>query len=404
MSRKYLLTNILLVALAAAEGVSIVACDEGSTIDPGQGSSSSDGQATSSSNGGVTSSSSGVATSSSGGNTSSSSSGKTSSSASSSSSTGSTSSGTTASGCYNGIQDTGETGVDCGGSCPLACRAYTGGTPKDNGAGAGCGGGAFICPRFMLFSAEMKQAAADDEKANGWPAGSVNYGVATLNDVPLCSCWELVFVSKQDTAISGLTPPKPLIVQNFNTGGNNAAFDIFVGKGGWGANPDKCSTTGMYTAYPGGTAGGEPGGGIRAIDMSACNTSQTALSSAACVKAVTDACNTITGSNAYVTTTTRNSCIEGNLADSLYHANWNVKSRQIECPAALTTVTGCKPPAGSLPKVDPAATASTASGWNGAGIGTTTMEDCCKASAEWNGNAPNGGLMYSCDAQGNLIQ
>jgi hypothetical protein len=44
--------------------------------------------------------------------------------------------------------------------------------------------------------------------------------------------------------------------------------------------------------------------------------------------------------NAYVTTTTRTSCIEANSGASDYHENSSVRAEQLECPTALTEVTG----------------------------------------------------------------
>ena len=136
----------------------------------------------------------------------------------------------------------------------------------------------------MLFSQEMKQAATDDEAANGWPAGSFNYGVATLNGAACCACFQIVYGTPTQ---SGLTysPPKPLVVQNFNTGGAQNAFDVFMGKGGEGAQTNGCSQ--LYTDYP---STGEPyGGGIRASNIAACGMTEATLASAACVSAITSA-------------------------------------------------------------------------------------------------------------------
>jgi hypothetical protein len=257
----------------------------------------------------------------------------------------------------------------------------------------------YICPRFMLFSLEMKQAAADDAKANNWPAGSFNYGVATLNGAACCSCYQIVYGTEQNTQYS-YPPPKPLIIQNFNTGGENNAFDVFMGKGGEGAETQGCSK--LYTTYP--TIGEPNNGGIRASSIAACGTTPSALASTACVSAVTSDCDEIEASTAYVTTTTQSSCIEANSAESLYHDNWDVKARQVECPTALTEVTGCKPNAGTNPEPDPTVqTLAEASSWGS--YSTTTMEDCCKPSCAWPGNVENTqapwSTMYQCDVNGN---
>jgi Glycosyl hydrolase family 45 len=300
------------------------------------------------------------------------------------------------------VKNGNETGVDCGGSCP-ACVPYVIGPPNTSttvqNACTDGGDVSYICPRFMLFSGEMKQAAADDAAARGWPAGSFNYGVATLNGAACCSCYQIVYGAQQNTGYS-YPSPKALVIQNFNTGGANDAFDVFMGKGGEGAQTNGCSK--LYTSYP---SIGEPNsGGIRASMISACGTDASSVASAACVSAVTGDCDQIEASSAYVTTTTQTSCIEANSAESLYHDNWDVRARQVECPAALTEVTGCKPNAGNNPQPDPTVqTAAEASSWGT--YSTTTMEDCCKPSCAWPGNVSNTqapwSAMYQCDGSGN---
>ncbi len=301
--------------------------------------------------------------------------------------------------CLDDIRDGDETGVDCGGSCP-PCVAYSVGTPNSDGnvknACTDSGDVSFICPRFMLFSSEMKQAAADDASANGWPAGSFNYGVATLDGANCCECYQIVYSALQNGQTSA-PPPKPLIVQNFNQGGAPNAFDVFMGKGGEGAQTSGCAQ--LYTTYP---STGEPnGGGITASSISACTGA--GVSSQACVSAVTSACDQIQASSSYVTTTTQNSCIESNSAASLYHENWNVKAQKVECPLHLTQVTGCRLNAEGLPNPDPTVqTAAQASSWGS--FGTTTMEDCCKPSCAWPGNVSNTqsgwATMYQCQVDG----
>jgi hypothetical protein len=305
--------------------------------------------------------------------------------------------------CTDGLKDGNETGVDCGGSCP-PCVAYVTGAPNTNTkvgnacAPAGAATTSFICPRFMLFSGEMKQAAADDEAANSWPAGSFNYGVATLDGADCCACYQIVYSTP--SASLGYTPPTPLIIQNFNQGGAPNAFDVFMGKGGEGANTAGCPE--LYTTYP---SIGEPnGGGITASAISACVTTESALASSACVSGIAGECDQIVGNNTYITTTTQTSCVEANSAESPYHENWQVKARQVECPTALTEVTGCKPTAGTNPQPDPTVqTAAEASSWNS--YTTTTMEDCCKPSCAWPGNVTistqaGWSAMYQCDSTG----
>lgn len=301
--------------------------------------------------------------------------------------------------CTDGMKDGDETGVDCGGSCP-ACVAYQINPPNTSGqvknACTDQGNVSFICPRFMVFSPEMKQAEADDGADNNWPVGSFNYGVATLNGAACCDCFRIVYSSPQNGQTQA-TPPKPLIVQNFNQGGAPNAFDVFMGKGGEGAQTNGCSQ--MYSTYP---STGEPnGGGITAQSIGACTGS--ALSSQACVSAVTSSCDQIQASSSYLQTTTQDSCIETNAAQSFYHINWNVKAQRIECPIHLTQVTGCRLNSQGLPKADPTVqTPAQASSWSS--YSTTTMEDCCKPSCSWPTNVSNTqspySAMYQCKADG----
>ncbi len=301
--------------------------------------------------------------------------------------------------CIDGQKDGDETGVDCGGSCP-ACVAYQINPPNTSGmvknACTDTGNVSFICPRFMVFSPEMKQAEADDGADNNWPAGSFNYGVATLNGAACCDCFQIVYSSPQNSQTQA-TPPKPLIVQNFNQGGAPNAFDVFMGKGGEGAQTNGCPQ--MYSSYP---STGEPsGGGITAQSISACAGND--LASQACVSAVTSDCDQIQASSSYLETTTQNSCIETNSAQSFYHINWNVKAQRIECPTHITQVTGCRLNSQGLPKADPTVqTPAQASSWSS--YSTTTMQDCCKPSCSWPTNVSNTqspySAMYQCQADG----
>ena len=102
--------------------------------------------------------------------------------------------------------------------------------------------------------------------------------------------------------------------------------------------------------------------------------------------------------------TTQYSCIESNSPQNFYHANWNVKARMVECPAALTAVSGCKLNPGGNPAPDPTVqTPAQASSWSS--YTTTTMEDCCKPSCSFPSNVQNAQspltAMYQCDNQGN---
>jgi hypothetical protein len=111
--------------------------------------------------------------------------------------------------------------------------------------------------------------------------------------------------------------------------------------------------------------------------------------------------------SSYVATTTQFSCIETNSAAAFYHANWSVKAQEVECPAALTEVTGCKLNPGSSPAPDPTVrTVAEASSWSS--YSTTTMEDCCKPSCAWPGNVSGTespwSAMYQCDGSGNPME
>jgi hypothetical protein len=91
--------------------------------------------------------------------------------------------------------------------------------------------------------------------------------------------------------------------------------------------------------------------------------------------------------------------------------------RRVQCPEALTRVTGCKLQDQGLPKVDGLITAEQAAkdnsfwkkGSNGRMYETTTMEDCCRpscAAANWVQEKglkvdPDYNVFYSCDRAGN---
>jgi hypothetical protein len=95
---------------------------------------------------------------------------------------------------------------------------------------------------------------------------------------------------------------------------------------------------------------------------------------------------------------------------SLYHQNWQVRAKKVECPEALTRVTGCRLQPSGLPGPDPSVTTVAAADTSyKTGYGTTTMQDCCKPTCGWSddvagmGLTPNGPwrAFYSCDADGN---
>ena len=313
---------------------------------------------------------------------------------------------TTTSSCSNGTKDGSETGVDCGGSC-AACVTYVTGQPKseDTLKSACDGGDGYICPRFMLFSPEMLQAEKDDAADNGWPSDAFNYGVATLDGEACCSCFQVVYDKPTYLKTTTIKPPKPLIVQMFNTGAGGHV-DVFMGKGGMGAFQAGCPR--MYATFP--DIGENPwNGGIRASNLSACGTEASDLSSTTCTSAIKAECDKIQGASTAVTSTTQTSCVRANSAESYYHENWNIKVRKVACPTHLTEVTGCKPNEdSSLPKVDPkvqTVSQATGSGWQDKQ--STSMQDCCKPSCSWSGKTSNMKAgwesLYTCTKEGSPI-
>jgi len=92
---------------------------------------------------------------------------------------------------------------------------------------------------------------------------------------------------------------------------------------------------------------------------------------------------------------------------NLYHMNWNVMAKRIECPANLTRVTGCKLNSQNLPAADPTAVdmnSASAKGFS-SGYTTTTMQDCCRPTCAYKGNVSGADgtykQYYTCDSSGN---
>jgi Glycosyl hydrolase family 45 len=271
----------------------------------------------------------------------------------------------------------------------------------------------------MVFSAEFKQAAADD-----WASGDPPfvYGVVghdkdtgaldTESGNTCCQCYQLVFTTPKDP-VSGVAAPKPMIVQAFNTAAGGAKnFDIYMAMGGYGSNTAGCPA--MYSQLP--TVGEPNNGGVRVENASECRASNgqftaASVSSAACQDAVAAQC-TMIQSTASPSNQAESqvSCVEANQPDSLYHMNWNVLARRVECPTNLTRVTGCKLGSQGLPAPDPTAkdAASAGSGFS-SGYGTTTMQDCCRPTCAYSANVMMSGVavdasygaFYTCDAAGN---
>ena len=291
----------------------------------------------------------------------------------------------------------------------------------------------FICPRFMLFSDEMIQAARDDGLA-GFNYAVVghdldNGGIDGNYSNSCCQCYQLVFSLPENTAqvngngASAIPIPPPLVVQSFNTaagGGHN--FDVFMGAGGFGAfnacdpNSSKNSPSGkyLYTQFP---TEGEPGsGGVNAAtQLPACQsknlvTAET-LSSTACQSSVATACSKFASSSTQMTNESIRSCTQSNDPDSYYHMNWKIYAKWVECPTHLTDVTGCKLASQNQPSVNvavktPEQAAADSSFKSGYTI--TTMQDCCMPTCAWQNNVSGQNLpavgkydsFYSCNQNG----
>jgi hypothetical protein len=227
--------------------------------------------------------------------------------------------------------------------------------------------------------------------------------------------------------VSAVPIPKPIIAQSFNTAATQNTFDVYMGGGGFGAHngcgPEltQTSTSGQYRyeSYP--EEGAMSGGVKPATHWSECKTdiqwvTEESLGSEACQSRLEETCNQITHADPTITEYARNSCITTNQPESLCHLNWSVYVRKVECPEALTRVTGCKLQNQGLPEVDGLITAEQASndssfwsqGSNGHMYETTTMEDCCRpscAAANWiegKGLATDSdyNVFYSCDRAG----
>jgi hypothetical protein len=329
----------------------------------------------------------------------------------------------------------------CGGKCSTINACLESSTEKPHADVT------FICPRFMLFSDEMQQAAIDDGNAD------FNYAVVG-HDVDrggvdgdatstCCQCYELVYAypspsnerqvlvnpDNPDPPASAIPLPKPLIVQSFNTAATPTTFDVYMAAGGLGANnacapnlqPSARSGEYLYETYP---ADGQPSqGGVKPVSLySECKTDRQwvtaeSLSSAACQGRIAAACAELASDVAGLTTEAQRSCVQSNAPDSDYHMNWSVYAMKIECPEHLTQVTGCKLGWQGLPAVEHAIGSTgepppNPAFWTQSTAGhpyeTTTMEDCCRpscASKDW---VEGKGLpadadynaFYSCDVNG----
>jgi hypothetical protein len=338
--------------------------------------------------------------------------------------------------CYNRfVIDSckkGDPNSKCGGNCVVANSCSP---PED--AGKSGAPKTFLCPRFMLYSTEMLQAALDDAKLYGWGDSGAPFNYAIVGHDPdvgglddkqssCCQCYQLVFEKPEASSPQppDLPYPKALVVQSFNTaagGGKN--FDVFMGAGGYGAfnacykDPAFGSTTKfnefIYDNFPYQNPGG---GGITFLRYEKqCKKTWPPVvadvQSAACQDTIKKLCDqALVKASAQITEDTRRSCIQTNQIASLYHQNWQVRAKRVRCPENLTRVTGCRLKEEKLPlplpKVQTPADA-TANGFS-TGYTTTTMQDCCKPTCAWVDNIIQNKLpvdgewnsFYSCDKNG----
>jgi chitodextrinase len=323
------------------------------------------------------------------------------------------------SGCTEGVASS-----TCGGHCRVANACSPPEDPQKGSLPM-----TFACPRFMTFSDEMVQAAKDDwGDSQPFVYGVVGHdsdiGGIDVGESSCCQCYQLVFEAGEP-AISKTDPvaiPRSMIVQSFNTaagGGKN--FDIYMGGGGFGAfnacipgTYDGTLTTTfghfMYSAFP---SQFPTNGGIKAVNLDQCKAnsavSATSLASASCQDQISQLCSNTAAPSSAVAAATMHSCAQTNAPDSFYHQNWKVRAKRVECPVALTRVTGCRLASQGLPQADPKAqTAATAGSGFATGYTTTTMQDCCKPSCAWSNQVAGAGLtpvgkwgaFYSCDQNG----
>lgn len=324
----------------------------------------------------------------------------------------------------------GETSSTCGGVCNVANGCSPPEDPSKSDLKM-----TFACPRFMLFSEEMTEAARDDAKASGWDHpedppfvyGVVGHdahgGVGGLDEgleSTCCQCYQMLFETPEPGSPQppDLPIPKPMIVQSFNTAaGGPMNFDIFMGAGGYGAfngcydDPAFGNTSSFghftYTGFPYQFPGS---GGIKFINIDECKANGTAttasISSSACQNRIAQLCNQAQADSALTTKNTRQSCILSNHLDSLYHQNWKVRVKRVDCPVNLTRVTGCRLKNAGLSSPDPSIrTVGDADASFKSGYTTTTMQDCCKPTCGWKNWVQDKGLevdgdwnsFYSCD-------
>ena len=335
----------------------------------------------------------------------------------------------------------GDTTSTCGGACNVinACQESQADKPYADVT--------FICPRFMLLSDAMLQAAIDDgnEGFNYAVVGhDVDHGyIDGTDNSTCCQCYQLVYAypSPNNDRQAQLNPdnpnppasavpiPPPLIVQSFNTAATPTTFDVYMAAGGFGANnacapglqPEARSGMYLYTDYP---PDGQPSqGGVKPAALyQECKTdinwiTTESISSTACQSRVQQACSQFQSNIPGLAEQATRSCSQSNAPDSFYHLNWSVYVAKVECPEHLTQVTGCKLAPQGLPAVKTNVTTAAQAAadpdfWDTSGTGqmyeTTTMEDCCRPSCAATDWVSGMGLatdaqynaFYSCDVNG----
>jgi hypothetical protein len=330
----------------------------------------------------------------------------------------------------------GDASSACGGNCRVANSCSP---PEDPSKGDLPKN--FICPRFMMFSGAMLQAAKDDAAQYGWGNGAeppFQYGVVGHdadvgglddNQSSCCQCYQLVFETPEPSSpqFPELPQPKAMVVQSFNTAASGPkGFDVFMGAGGYGAfnscynDPAFGNTTKfnefLYQGFPWQNPGS---GGISFLRYPECRgtawpPTAEGLKSAQCKETLQQQCNQAQSVSAEVTADTRYSCLQTNQLTSLYHQNWKVRAKRVRCPENLTRVTGCRLQEETLPLPLPAVQTPAQAGSNGTFTGpndqyhTTTMQDCCMPTCAWSDWVEGKGLkpvegwksFYSCDKAG----
>jgi hypothetical protein len=339
--------------------------------------------------------------------------------------------------CYNQFYVKNCVSGDANSACGGKCRVANACSPPEDPNKADLPK-TFICPRFMLYSAEMLQAAKDDATLYGWETNEEPpfvYGVVghdadvgglDNNESSCCQCYQIVYVTPEPSSPKppDLPYPKPLIVQSFNTAASGPkGFDVFMAAGGYGAfnacynDPAFSNTTKfnefMYDQFPYQNPGS---GGISFLRYQECikgwPPTIDGVLSAACQETIKQMCNqALMNASAEITAYTRQSCIQCNQLTSLYHQNWDVMAKRVRCPQNLTRVTGCRLKEDQLPLPLPQVQTPAQAQANGTfktGYHTTTMQDCCKPTCAWSDwtegkNLPVDGewnSFYSCDRNG----